>query len=101
MRSALKRRTAVERNSTKKVKILPNMNTVSLYTTKAVLGVLIYRERMNRLLERFSNAFTANVSLKFPVYQKLVKFIWFQLIFCLLATAMEQVLNTENLARIR
>ena len=34
---------------------------------------------------------TANVKLKFPVYQKLVKFIWFQLTFCLLATAMEQV----------
>ena len=39
---------------------------------------------------------TANVRLKFPVYQKLVKFIWFQLIFCLLATAMEQVLKTEK-----
>ena len=26
---------------------------------------------------RFSIAFTANVRLKFPVYQKLVKFIWF------------------------
>ena len=35
---------------------------------------------------------TANVRLKFPVYQKLVKFIWFQLIFCLLASAMEQIL---------
>ena len=42
-------------------------------------------------------AFTANVRLKFPVYQKLVKFIWFQLIFCLfIATAMEQVLKTEK-----
>ena len=48
------------------------------------------------LLERFSIVFTANVRLKFPVYQKLVKFIWFQLIFCLLATAMEQVLKTEK-----
>ena len=47
-------------------------------------------------LERFSIAFTANVRLKFPIYQKLVKFIWFQLIFCLLATAMEQVLKTEK-----
>ena len=41
-------------------------------------------------------AFTANGRLKFPVYQKLVKFIWFQLIFCLLATAMEQVLQTKK-----
>ena len=47
-------------------------------------------------LERFSIAFTANVRLKFPVYQKLVKFIWFQLIFSLLATGMEQVLKTEK-----
>ena len=45
---------------------------------------------------RFSIAFTGNVRLKFPVYQKLVKFIWFQLLFCLLATAMEQVLKTEK-----
>ena len=37
----------------------------------------------------------------FYVYQNLVKFIWFQLIFCLLATAMEQVLKTEKKARIR
>ena len=36
------------------------------------------------VLERFSIAFTANVRLKFPVYQKLMKFVWFQLIFCLL-----------------
>ena len=48
------------------------------------------------LIERFSIAFTANVRLKFPVYQKLVKFIWFQFIFCLLATAMEQVLKSEK-----
>ena len=48
------------------------------------------------LLERFRIAFTANVRLKFLVYQKLVKFIWFHLIFCLLATAMEQVLKTEK-----
>ena len=48
------------------------------------------------ILERFSIAFTANVRLKFPVYQKLVKFIWFQLIFCLLTTAMEQVRKTEK-----
>ena len=41
-------------------------------------------------------AFTANVRLKFPVYQKLVKFIWFQLIFYLLVTAVEQVLKTEK-----
>ena len=47
-------------------------------------------------IERFSIVFTANVRLKFPVYQKLVKFIWFQLIFCLLATSMEQVLKTEK-----
>ena len=39
---------------------------------------------------------TANVRLKFPVYQKLVKFIWFQLMFYLLITAMEQVLKTEK-----
>ena len=48
------------------------------------------------LLERFSIAFTANVRLKFPVCQKLVKFIWFQLIFCLLVIAMEQILKTEK-----
>ena len=47
-------------------------------------------------LERFSIAFTANVRLKFPVDQKLVKLIWFQLIFYLLVTAMEQVLKTEK-----
>ena len=49
-------------------------------------------------IERFSIAFTANgnLRLKFPVYQRLVKFIWFQFIFCLLATAMEQVLKTEK-----
>ena len=50
-------------------------------------------------IERFSIAFTANgkrQAEKFPVYQKLVKFIWLQLIFCLLATAMEQVLKTEK-----
>ena len=47
-------------------------------------------------LERFSIAFTANGRLKFPFYQKLVKIIWFQLVFCLLATAMEQVLKTEK-----
>ena len=48
------------------------------------------------ILERFSIAFTANVRLKFPVYQKLVEFIWFQLIFYQLVTAMEQVLKTEK-----
>ena len=47
-----------------------------------------------KIIERFSIAFTANGRLKFPV--KLVKIIWFQLIFCLLATAMEQVLKTEK-----
>ena len=52
----------------------------------------------NYIKERFSNVFTqtANVRLKFPVYQKLVKFIRFQFIFCLLATAMVQVLKTEK-----
>ena len=50
----------------------------------------------HKKIERFSIAFTANVRLKFPVYQKLVKFIWFQLIFYLLATAMETVLKTEK-----
>ena len=32
-------------------------------------------------VERFSIALTANVRLKIPVYQKLVKLVWFQLIF--------------------
>ena len=57
------------------------------------------RHVLNQSLERFSIAFTrqtANVRLKFPVYQKLVKFICFQPIFCLLVTAMEQVLKTEK-----
>ena len=48
------------------------------------------------IVERFSIAFTAKVRLKFPVYQKLVKFILFQLMFYLLVTAMEQVLKTEK-----
>ena len=48
------------------------------------------------IVERLSIAFTANVRLKFPVYQKIVKFVWFQVIFCLLTTAMEQVLKTEK-----
>ena len=48
------------------------------------------------IIERFSIAFTANVRPNFPVYQKLVKFTCFQLIFCLLVTAMEQVLKTEK-----
>ena len=39
---------------------------------------------------------TADVRLKFPVYQKLVKLIWFQLTFCMLATTMEQVLITDK-----
>ena len=56
------------------------------------------KRREIRIIERFSIAFTANVRLKFPVYQKLVKFIWFQLIFCLLATAMEQVLINREIS---
>ena len=47
-------------------------------------------------IERSGISFTANGRLKFPVYQKLVKFIWFQLMFYLLVTAMEQVLKTEK-----
>ena len=53
------------------------------------------------IIERFSIAFTANGKRQAEIYQKLVKFICFQLIFCLLVTAMEQVLKTEKQARIR
>ena len=36
---------------------------------------------MSKIIERFSITFTANVRLKFPVYQKLVKLFGFSLYF--------------------
>ena len=48
------------------------------------------------ILERFSIAFTANGKRQTEIFRLPKKFIWFQLIFCLLATPMEQVLKTEK-----
>ena len=62
--------------------VLPKLETGRIY--------IVLEDLASRLRQ------TANVRPKFPVYQKLVKFIWFQLIFCLLATAIEQVLKTEK-----
>ena len=48
------------------------------------------------ILERFSIAFTANGKRQAEISRLPKKFIWFQFIFCLLATPMEQVLKTEK-----
>ena len=65
-------------------------------THKSKLRIPSLKRVVPKIIEGFSIAFTANGRLNFPFYQKLVKIIWFQLIFCLLATAMEQVLKTEK-----
>ena len=62
-----------------------DLRMLSIKIFLSCLGRAINRDLASRLRQ------TANVRLKFPVYQKLVKFTWFQFIFCLLATAMKQV----------